>query len=370
MPVEESTAPGDPVAILAAPEPVGAAVVEALGTVSGDGIPALMQRLEWHRVDGLAWRTLAAIPPEGIDPWLRAALRRRHQQIAAATLAQGLALAEVLEALGRAGIPVAVMRGLRAIEWIYRDAGARPFEDHDLLVRPADADAAGTVLRRIGFTAASPSLFRRGAVTVDLHADPLGARRRPERARRFPIDTEMLFREARPGWVSGGPVMLLRDEDDVLLMALHVVKHSFDRLVRTADLAHLLAVHGRSLSFERLREGALRARAGRLLALAFSAVALFGVRVPEALLPETPPGPLEALLLRRVAQLRPLPYGGEILMALSAPRLIDRLRFLADALLPGGEAPHGAWRPADLPGRAATLVDGALRARDGRRNAG
>jgi hypothetical protein len=105
------------------------------------------------------------------------------------------------------------------------------------------------------------------------------------------------------------------------------------------------------------------------VALAFAAAAALGSPVPPALVPVTPPGPLESLLLRRVAALRPLPYGGEILMALSAPRLRDRLRFVLDALLPGGEAPHGRWQPADVPRRAVVLVDGALRRRGDRRQA-
>jgi len=369
VPEDDPTVHSDPVALLASPASLPGAVAAALAPVTGAEVPALARRLEWHRVEGLAWKTLSALPPEGIDPWLRATLRRRHQLIAAATLAQGLALAEILEAIGRAGIPVAVLRGLRVVEWIYKDAGARPFEDHDLLVRPADADATAAILRRLGFEAAAPGLFRRASIAIDLHTEPLGARRRPERARLFPIDTDSLFRDARPGWVSGGPVMLLRDEDEVLLMALHVVKHSFDRLIRTADLAHLVAGQGRSISWERVRERAAEVHAGRLVAMAFTAAASFGAPVPPALLPATPPGPLEALLLRRVAALRPLPYGGEILMALSAPRLRDRLRFLVDALLPGGEAPHGRWQPTDVPQRAVVLIDGALRRRGDRRQA-
>ena len=261
---EEVSIPTDPVALLASPSPAHAAVVEALAPVRGASVATLVRRLTWHRVDGLAWRTLAGLPPEGIDPWLRGTLRRAHQQRAAATLAQGLALAEILEGMAQAAVPVAVLRGLRAIEWIYKDAGTRGFEDHDLLIRPADEAAAAECLRRLGFDRLAPSLHRRGGVDVDLHVDPLGARRRPSRARLFPIDTPTLFKRARPGWVSGGPVLLLTDEDDALLMALHVVKHSFDRLARTADLAHLVATHGRTLSWEGLAERAhTRSHQGR-----------------------------------------------------------------------------------------------------------
>src|SRR5437899_7892912 len=45
------------------------------------------------------------------------------------------------------------------------------------------------------------------------HTDPLGARRRPGRARVLAIDTEQLFRDAYPGRVAGAPALLLQDED-------------------------------------------------------------------------------------------------------------------------------------------------------------
>jgi hypothetical protein len=235
---------------------------------------------------------------------------------------------------------VAVHRGLRAVEWIYKDAGARPFTDHDLLIRPPDAFAAGAVQARLGFEAISESFFRRATVFVDLHTDPLGARRRPSRARLFPIDTDALFREAGEGLVAGAPAILLRPEDEVVLLAIHVVKHSFDRLIRTADLAHLIAVHGRTIAWEKVRARALSARAFRLVALTLLALDPLGVRPPDVLAcDEGSLGGLERLLLGRVRSLRPLPYAGEILMALQAASVADRVRFAWDALFPHDGAP-------------------------------
>src|SRR5262245_10922425 len=89
----------DLIALLAAPCPSAAALHEALGALAPASFPRLLDRLVYHRVDGLAWRSVAALPGGAADPWLRAALRRRHQQRAAAALAQGIALAELLEAL-------------------------------------------------------------------------------------------------------------------------------------------------------------------------------------------------------------------------------------------------------------------------------
>ena len=359
----------EPVLLLAAPGPIGPAVRGALRDLPPGDVPALLDRLIYHRVDGLAWRAIASLPPDEVDPWLRATLRRRHQQRAAATITQGLALCEVLEGLDRAGVPTAVMRGLRAVEWIYKDAGARPFEDHDLLIRPSDESGALGVLHRLGFVAAAPGLFRRASVSIDLHTDPLGARRRPTRARQFPIEVDALFRGASSGLVAGAPACLLSDEDDFLLMALHVVKHSFDRLVRTADLAHLLAVHGRALCWESVREKAEAARALRLVGLALGAAECLGVTTPGPVRLEEPSTGLTGLLIRRVKTLRPLPYAGEILMALAAPRLLDRARFLLDALMPSGETRDSRWTPERAAARTVVLLDGAARSMRERRQA-
>src|SRR5204862_3937563 len=98
----------------------------------------------------LAWRALGGLPGAETDTWLRATLRRRHQQRAAAALAQGLALAETLESFAHAGLPVVVMRGLRNSEWLYRDAGSRTVVGHDLMVRPQDEAGAAPPLSRVG----------------------------------------------------------------------------------------------------------------------------------------------------------------------------------------------------------------------------
>ncbi len=344
-------------ALLAAPQAPIDAIRGSLRRLEPAGTAVLLETLAHHRIDGLAHRSIARLPRGEVHPWLRASLRRRHQRQAAATLAQGLALADVLDALWRARVPVIVMRGLRTIEMVYRDAGARPFEDHDLLVLPGDHPTARRLLARTGFREETIGLHRRGGVLIDLHTDPLGARRRPTREALLPIDTPALFDRSRPGWVAGSPSLLLDTEDELLLTAVHLVKHSFDRLIRTADLAHLIATHGSSLDWEtvrrRTRPGALR----RVVAWALEAAARLGARVPSDLLPRGPAGALERLLRDRALDLRPLPYCGDLLLALAAPGWAARARFLIDAFLPAGEAPREGWeRVATLPGRTLNLM--------------
>ncbi len=347
--------------LLASPVAGQGTLRAALASIPGTRIPHLLERIAWHRIDGLAHRSVHRLGPTGAHPWMQSALKRRHQRLAAATLAQGLALAEVLEDLHRSGIAVLVMRGLRHAEWIYADPGARPFEDHDLLVQPPDEGGAAAALRRLGFENPGPGLFRRGGVLVDLHTDPLGARRRPTRHEIFPVAVERLFRRASPGRVAGAPALILEPEDELLLLAVHLVKHSFDRLVRIADLAHALAIHGGSIDWSRVRERAAAARLDRVLARALEAATMLGVGIPEPFR-GAPAGRLERALMDRVGRLAPLPWTGELLMACSSGAVLSGARFLMDALLPAGDLPaHRFARAAALPARAVTVTAGAVR---------
>jgi putative nucleotidyltransferase-like protein len=344
--------------MLAAPVPHDDALQRALSALPAGGIPRLLDAIAYHRLDGLAHRAIARLPQDSIDPWLRSSLRRRSQRFAAATLSQALALAEVLESLGRSSIPVAVMRGVRSVEAIYGDRSLRPFEDHDLLVLPEDRGTARAALLRLGYEEQAWGLFRRGGVMVDLHVDPLGAHRRPSRQAVFPVHLRSLFSRATPGLVAGAPSLLFEPEDELLLLAIHLVKHSFDRLVRLADVAHFVHQRRGDLDWDLLFRRARSYGANRILGWTLQAVALVGVAVRAV---DVPPleddGPVERFLMRRVLDSRPVPYTGEALMTLAAPTLRLRLRFLIDALWPAAERPAGTWRAtATLPRRVLDLA--------------
>ncbi|OLD65030.1 MAG: hypothetical protein AUI47_03175 [Acidobacteria bacterium 13_1_40CM_2_68_5] len=349
--------------LMASPVPRDRELCFGLQALDTPGIIALLERLSFHRLDGLAHRAVGRLPQEAIDPWLRSALKRRARRLAAATLSQALALAEVLEALERSRIPVVVMRGLRSVESIYGDPSLRPFEDHDLLVLPADRVAAGSALKRLGFEEAAGCLYRRGGVLVDLHTDPLGARRRPSRDLLFPVPVRDLFERGAPGLVAGAPALLLEPEDELLLLAIHLVKHSFDRLVRTADLAHYLFVNRGVLDWTLLARRADSWGSSRVLGWALQAAATLGVSLRSFDLPPArDTSALERYLMGRVLALRPLPGTGEFLMALAAPTLRARLLFLLGALWPESERPHGVLgRTSALPRRVFHLAGGGMR---------
>lgn len=360
--VDFATPPPDLISMLAAPRPAGGPLLSALSALRGEAIAPLLQRIAYHRIDGLAHRVLTTLPVDRVHPWLIATLRRRRQRQAAATLAQGLALAEVLETLQRSRVPVIVMRGLRTVEAIYGDPGARPFEDHDLLILPGDLLSARRAFARLGFSEEAEGLHRRGGMLIDLHSDPLGARRRPTRRTLFPVPVTALFDRAPAGRVAGAPALFLSPEDDLLLMAIHLVKHSFDRLIRVADLAHLLTSTGATLDWERIRRCAQDPGMRRILGWGLAAAGRLGASSPPDLMHGGRPGRIESFLMERALALRPVPWCGEALMVLAVPTWRNRILFVLDALLPAGECAEGGWgRVSAIPRRSPQLMQQGAR---------
>ncbi len=368
-PVADFTTSSDLICMLAAPRPARGPLLSALSTLRAESIAPLLQQVAYHRIDGLAHRVLATLPSDRVHPWLRAALRRRRQRQAAATLAQGLALAEVLETLRRARVPVMVMRGLRTLEAVYGDPGARPFEDHDLMILPGDLPPARRAFARLGFSEEAKGLHRRGGMLIDLHCDPFGARRRPTRSTLFPFPVTALFDRAAAGRVAGAPALLLSPEDDLVLMAIHLVKHSFDRLIRVADIAHLLCSSEATLDWETIRSRARHFGVRRVLGWALAAAARLGAPSPPDLMPAPRAGRVESFLMRRALALRPVPWCGEVLMALAVPTWNRRMLFVLDALLPSGECAGSGWgRVSAIPRRSTELMQQAARAATSRRS--
>ena len=62
-----------------------------------------------------------------------------------------MALAEVLEALVEADVPVMVLKGLHLAEQVYVETGLRPIIDLNLLVPTERLRAAKTILMEMGF---------------------------------------------------------------------------------------------------------------------------------------------------------------------------------------------------------------------------
>jgi hypothetical protein len=200
-----------------------------------------------------AWREFAAA--DGLEQMDEAGFRllpRVHQHLAplAADLPQAGKLravhrqawcrnqiifhqaAEAVRLLRAQGIPVMVQKGVSLSLAVYRDGGARPMRDADLLVRPADAPRAHDCLREAGWRPRDP-LWNPGreAALRARHAVSMVAPSRGELdlhwhasylARTRDAD-EGWWQRARPVMVAGEPCQAPSVEDELVLAVLHGV---------------------------------------------------------------------------------------------------------------------------------------------------
>ena len=114
----------------------------------------------------------------------------------------------------------------------------RSCNDLDLLVRRKDFPQAEALLFDLGFVACSEASdhdrkFIRHGVPVELHftiASP----------QYFPCDLEGVWRRARKGTFRRHPIYVMSDDDLVLFLCLHGLKHGFSRLIWILDVARAL----------------------------------------------------------------------------------------------------------------------------------
>jgi hypothetical protein len=300
----------------------------------------------------------AALPPDRALDWLlghgllalrrhpalSAELRGRLDEAARGNLAANLWLihrfGEVADALD--GLPLCPLKGIHLLDTVYREhPGERRVGDLDLLVRPADAEAAVERLRRLGLAELPASrrtagfwperVLTDGRLVVELHTR-LGIKHglRADWDELAPV----------PGTLHGRPVHLLDPATTLVHLVAHQVKHGpFDELRWAEDLLRWAAAGA--------GDAAAMATARRLGA---ARTLVAGVRALRAtsgddLLPAVPAtlpgiaGRAIALNERRVGRLDPAdpfaagerstPRGRNLSALLLADRPADAAAFLA-----------------------------------------
>lgn len=169
---------------------------------------------------------------------------RRNETLAAAIIIQEEFL-RVEEMMRVEGVRVSPLKGVSLIEGVYDDIAARTFADIDVFIPGGDGAAAMQILRDNGYGClwdvagrrrddyGSGAQFRRpgpAAPMVELHwnvLEPVGIRKgmlTPGESR----ELGRLFAERRvEGVYRGRRMPLLRSEDMLLYMLLHIFNHNF-----------------------------------------------------------------------------------------------------------------------------------------------
>ncbi len=276
-----------------------------------------------------------------------------------------LSAIEDLEApLAAQNVSILIIKGAALVDCVYSDPGCRPMEDIDILVHPDNRRVVETILEDAGYARdrGYPHIYSKNKVVIDLHEDPVHADRFTGRQALFCVDMDHVRRDSlpwRPGFVH---IRRPCDADHLVIMAHHMIKHSFSKWIWLYD-AYMLVNRFDDDGWEALAQKTMQYRQEKAVALMlYMTDRGFGVRAPDGL-------PfaawvkqlsfLEKAILEIKASGGDISDLGNLLWLFCIRGYKGRLRFLRGALFPSGDRPETS-RLQHLP-----VIDGCSGKRSG-----
>ena len=239
----------------------------------------LVRLARWHRCEALLDQALSSLPsPAGMPSAAADALHRAARGSAVRGARVEQLLADLHAVLAAAGIPFLLLKGPALAHTAYTQPALRPYDDLDLLLRPADIPRAAAMLQAAGYRPLHPmdeADLRRQVQAGWDHGlrDPSGLAIvelctgvAPRFFARPP--TEALWQRAGRVAIAGADIATPCAADLLLLLALHGAKHAWSRLLWVADVAGLLARHGAEALVRAAEAPARSAGCSRMLWLA------------------------------------------------------------------------------------------------------
>jgi len=249
-------------------------------------------------------------------------------------------LSTLLASLEEEEIRTVVLKGPALLERIYPDIGVRPVMDIDLLLCNGE-DKAGKVFEDLGYRLISdrPRIYDNGRTILDIHKEIDSFTRLGPISYTPKLNTTSLWEDGHP-WREGfESVRILSAEDEVLTLSIHLLKHSFLRLIWYIDIIKVIEKNP-CLKWERLGERARVAGLERLLYdVLFNLRENFGL-VPEGFLSEIRPqklGLIERGIMKRILSNQRSEGYGDLLYILAIPGLLKKVLFAKDILFPSWE---------------------------------
>ncbi|HZN16459.1 MAG TPA: nucleotidyltransferase family protein [Acidimicrobiales bacterium] len=242
-----------------------------------------------RRVGPLFWRAMqAADLTTAISEQIVRALRN---DVAVRRCQEELLLPEALRLivgpLTEAGFEPLLFKG-PAIARLYPEPGLRPMDDIDVILPPAQYQAALAGLRHAGWVDVEDRpgdhydtylLHQRVPdLPLELHRD---LATRGERSNR--LRGEDLWNLRRPGECFGARAYVLPPEEDLVALAAHAAKpfHNFERLIWSVDFA--VVIQSTTLDWDRVAAFARRNACSTALAVSLRNAARLGAEVPAEL---------------------------------------------------------------------------------------
>ncbi len=208
-------------------------------------------------------------------------------------------LSRVLLSLEEKGIRTIVLKGAALLERVYPDVGVRPVMDIDLLICEENEGLSG-ILEGLGYrlTSTCPKIYNNGRTPIDIHTDIDSFTRLGSIPYAPKLDTAALWEGGSPWGASFNSVRILSPEDNILTLSIHLVKHSFLRLLWLIDIIEVIKGNP-NIDWKKLSQKARESDFEKLLYYVLSYISeIFGI-IPGHLLSDLNPGRL-GLMERRI----------------------------------------------------------------------
>ncbi len=205
-----------------------------------------------HNVVPLLYRRLGQNSWRGVPPPTSALLKELVRANLIRNSDRLRALFRLLDALAAGAVRALPVKGPVLAAQAYADQAMRAYSDLDIMIAPGDFAAACRLLEREGY---EPGIALRGDLAPAFASQETGmplARGAGEAVElqwnylpgyfARPCDFDALWGRRRMVPVGNRLVPTLADDETLLLLCLHGLKHGWDRLCLAADLAHF--IHG------------------------------------------------------------------------------------------------------------------------------
>ncbi|MEK6621844.1 MAG: nucleotidyltransferase family protein [Planctomycetota bacterium] len=260
----------------------------------------------------------------------------------------------VLFTLESRHVPIIVLRGYALIYWIYKDPGLRPINDIDILIREKDLSLMKEVLSKAGFhsPAGHPLLSIKGKVVIDIHLDILGSSRIQSRRFGFDETAARWWEHCRDissyindeggaaGQVSYRSVFVLKPHDFVITCAMHLMKHSFERLLWFVDIKEIIEHESPCFAWDGLADRARCLELQRPLYYALHYIkTLYGTDVPQLLMDDLKRAcnTFDYLMIGILLENKKMPRWGDIAFLFNIKDTRQKIRYLRETYFPRRE---------------------------------
>lgn len=157
----------------------------------------------------------------------------------------------ILNALQKAGIPAAALKGIYLLENVYLDIGSRSMNDIDILVKKQDLPESLAVMHKLGYKPNSyfsladenidtkhvPPMEKPGSPLVELHWTLL------EEDEPFTIDAKAVWERTVPAEIANVSALSLSIEDLILHLCLHLTYQHYLNLGLRGLMDIALVIH-------------------------------------------------------------------------------------------------------------------------------